>query len=436
MLYVDKLQELLRKHLLPQTVIFVLFLLLLLLVAAFGTLRYFLIEGVKKEMQVFTTRVEQGLKYKNGVWDTSQYTSDPHTPHPSGSSGFSTPLYIIASDGFVIERNSPINGLLDSADFAHLMAFQKPQTTKNITNEQWRILSQPIIEKNKIIGVIVASVYNPDSLILPDIDKKLSSNIQYIASRIKINKGTIDTSAVDIRDIGYDVSFEIVNNFNKVLLNNGRMPTYIDKSYVYHELQESRDVRFYTDSKNKETYLVFSRVLKDEFRNPVGVVIAGKSIHFVDQTLIHAAPICLIAIVLLTILAYYFFSYTQKNIVTKTVNQYDSLRTTRKLPKKISFEKRNGVLMIDEQTIEIPFASNQYYLCKAVFVDPKKRWEIDELLEAFGQEPLPEHWRKVYDSMILLNKKTEAYLPVKLIELRDKTYQLNPTLRPLLVRST
>jgi hypothetical protein len=30
--------------------------------------------------------------------------------------------------------------------------------------------------------------------------------------------------------------------------------------------------------------------------------------------------------------------------------------------------------------------------------------------------------------MNLVNKKVESYIPVKLIELRDKTYQLNPQL--------
>jgi hypothetical protein len=56
---------------------------------------------------------------------------------------------------------------------------------------------------------------------------------------------------------------------------------------------------------------------------------------------------------------------------------------------------------------------------------------VDEILEAFGHDTAPENWRKVYDSMILINKKTEPYIPVKLIELKDKTYQLNPSLIPM-----
>lgn len=36
-----------------------------------------------------TQRVEEGLSYRNGSWDTTRYISDPNTPHPSGSNGFS-----------------------------------------------------------------------------------------------------------------------------------------------------------------------------------------------------------------------------------------------------------------------------------------------------------------------------------------------------------
>ena len=163
MVYIDKLKQFVQKQTVVRIIGFTTVLLILQSVVGFSLFRYFSVRDIEKRLMNLTERVEDGLRYRNGSWDTSRYTSDPTTPHPSGSSGFSTPLYIIGVDGFVIERNAPIKGLLDTADFNHLMAFQTPQTIKIITNEQWRIVSRPIIQGNRTQGIIVVSVYNPNT---------------------------------------------------------------------------------------------------------------------------------------------------------------------------------------------------------------------------------------------------------------------------------
>jgi hypothetical protein len=71
-------------------------------------------------------RVQSDLLYENNQWNTEKYRADPETPHPTGSSGFLTPLYIVTSEGFVIERNLPIKGLLDTSDYKHYNPKQKP----------------------------------------------------------------------------------------------------------------------------------------------------------------------------------------------------------------------------------------------------------------------------------------------------------------------
>src|SRR5438105_565827 len=91
-------------------------------------IKSFSIDDTKKSLDVLTARIQNDLKYKNKSWDTRMYAADPYTPHPTGSSGFTTPLYILATDGFVIERNQPINGYLDSSDFKHILSFKSPQT--------------------------------------------------------------------------------------------------------------------------------------------------------------------------------------------------------------------------------------------------------------------------------------------------------------------
>ena len=49
--------------------------------------------------------------------------------------------------------------------------------------------------------------------------------------------------------------------------------------------------------------------------------------------------------------------------------------------KSIRFDHDKSHLIIDDQTLSISYASNQFYLLDALFSNPKKRWENDELLE-------------------------------------------------------
>ncbi len=394
----------------------------------YGVIQFFTLRSITSDLKKLTSRVSQELTYKNGSWDTSQYTSDPLTPHPSGSSGFSTPLYIIASDGFVIERNSPIPGLLDSSDFNHLIAFTTPQTLKIVSNEQWRIASEPIKDNAKTVGVIVVSLYNPDKFIQSGVDEKLKKNIDYIKSKVVVSNGDIVIKDIDIRNIDYDISFEVVNSFNKVLLNNGRMPSYIDKSYVYNELKAKNRERFIIDSTTHKTYKIVSETIQDNAGNTVGLVIAGENTSFITDIFYQSLPFILIFSLILFAICFVILDIYNSHQLENALNEYEKQKNTKTIPGHIMFNKKTSKLHIDSNVIDIPYASNQYYLCKTIFSDVKKRWEVDEILEAFGHDTAPENWRKVYDSMILINKKTDLYIPVKLIELKDKTYQLNPQL--------
>ena len=91
----------------------------------------------------------------------------------------------------------------------------------------------------------------------------------------------------------------------------------------------------------------------------------------------------------------------------------------------MSFNEKTSILSINDSEIPIPYASNQYYLTQAVLSRPKKRWEVDELLERLGEDPRQNSWRKIYDAMNQVNKKAYPVLGKKLILLEEKTYRLN-----------
>ena len=431
----QKTEQYAQKRIIPYTIPVITILGVLQLFLICTLIRYFALQQVRDDLHSFTQRISQSLVYSNGRWDTTRYTADPQTPHPSGSSGFLTPLYIISADGFIIERNAPIPGFLDSSDFSHLMDFQKAQNVSIITNEQWRVISKPVVVNGKTIGVIVGALYHPERFIPSVADTKINNTINYLQSGLDISNSSMNVNSIDLRGIDYDVSFEIVNNFNKVLLNNGRMPTFIDKSYIYQELESGTNTRTIQDPSKKISYIVVKQTLYDAEHNPVGIVLAGKSINYINTTFYKALPYIIGFLLFSSLLAYYTLRSLIVRGIQDVISFYDQTKQEKSFPKSISFNKRDGKLQIDEHSIEIPIDSNQYYLCKAIFSNIKKRWELDELLEEFGDDSAVENWRKIYDTMTVINKKASPYLPVKLIELREKTYSLNPDLQPITMTS-
>lgn len=379
-----------------------------------------LLKNEQIALQKLTQQVEHDLDYENGKWNTAKYNADPNTPHPSGSSGFASSLYIITADGFVIERTQPINGILDSADFKHLSKFQTPQTINIVTNEQWRVLSKPVTnQNNKTIGVAMVTYLNPQSQLLQSIDDKLLRNITYILSSVAIKNDEIDVSKVDVRDVDYDISFEIVNRFNRVLLNTGRVPTYIDPSYVEEELANAEGQTHFTDPDTGKVYLLYKKHLSDANNKPVGVIVAGKSIDYINNLmsnlLLPALGLGILACAVTPFLVYYLVIWSAKK-------QRDTEFNKKSDPETIAFDLQNSMLTIDKKAVQIPYATNQYELANAVFAAPAKRWELDELLEKFGETENFNNWRKVYDATLALNKRAG----LKLVVYKDKTFRLNP----------
>lgn len=416
-----------RKQLLvPLLGLFILLTLVHVLIG-YSLLRSVEYQNVERDLQAFVRRVDQGLEYRNGSWDTTRYSADPQTPHPSGSSGFSNPLYIISADGFVIERNSPISGLLDSSDFTHLMRFREPENIRLITNEQWRLFSQPVLSNGSAIGVVVVALYHPEKYIPAVAEQKLRTNMEYLTSQLKVENGSIDASPIDIRNIEYDISFEIVNNFNKVILNNGRMPTFIDKSYIFDQMKFAEKTSTIQDASSRKEYVVVSHTLYNDEKEPVGVIVAGRPADYIS----HLFSAAWLPLVLLYAAAAGAAGYITYRIVSRAtrdaVSAYEHAKEQKAFPSLLSFNKQSGALTIDAHVISFPKDSIQFFVCRAIFSYPKKPWEVEELLETIG-ETNTSHWRKVYDAASLINKKSSQFLPVKLVELKDKTYQLNPQL--------
>src|SRR6185503_16008359 len=76
---------------------------------------------VTQELTESIQRIQEDIQYSNGKWDMHRYNADPDVPE-------SSPLYIVSTDGFIVDRWKPVHGYLDISDIKHLLTYQTPQT--------------------------------------------------------------------------------------------------------------------------------------------------------------------------------------------------------------------------------------------------------------------------------------------------------------------
>lgn len=368
---------------------------------------------IKEQIKQKINFIQKDVKIKDGSWDLSFYNRDSQLVG-------NYPLYFFTSEGFVLDRRSPIPGYLDTSDFRRLLLYKKTQTVITITNQTRRIASLPIMQNGKPVAVIAVSYFDPQKEGLSEIDKKLAKNLVYLHSKIKIVKGEIAIQNFEEKDIDYDVSFVIVDSYNSILRKTNninsikRIPIFIDPSYLKSLIKHER-IHIVYDSFKREYVLLLSRPLLNEHKTPIGVIIVGQSLSPIlslMQWFILGESILLILFSLAV--THIFF---RRNSVDKPIKTNE-----------IIFNEKKGLLIIGAKEIEIPYATNQYYLVQSLFTYPKKRFETDELLKRFGEDIEENNWRKVYDTMIKVNKKVLHVFPKKLILNQNKTYQLNPTI--------
>lgn len=371
-----------------------------------------------------TKRIQEDVVYKNGSWDTNRYISDPELPG-------TFPVYILTADGFVIDRWKPVHGFLDTSDVRRLLSYQTPTTVNTPTNQTWRMLSKPIMHNNDMLGIITVSYFAQQGDTVA-VDAKLQQSIAAIESKISIKNNMIEASNFDVRDITLGVAVQIVDKFNRIIVKNNntnsidQIPNYIDASYI-GTVANASPIRQIQDADTGERFLLVSTPIFDANGYISGVIVVGKSISAIDQIL---RDFVITDAVLGISLAFFFSLFSlgsiRKYVLFRAQTSIVESKTKHEIA-HLAFDKKAGTIMLDDHEIHIPYATNQYYLCEALFSNPKKRWEVDVLLEKFGEHDLT-NWRKVYDAMLIINKKVMPIIDDKLIIVHEKTYQINPIL--------
>ncbi len=384
------------------------------------------IAHTKASLNQIHDRVASSIEFKNGVWDTSKYNTDPEIPGPYR-------LYVFSNDGFVIDRWRPIAGHQNISNVRRLLEYKTPQTIHTVTDQSWRMYSKPIVDNGAEIGVITASYFSPEEANISRIDQKLQQAVEKINKGVEVKDGAIDVSGVDNQLVAFDIPFQIVDQYNQILLktNNAnsmdRIPDFIDPTFVLRNLRRSSEFRQIQDSKTNESFLVTYRPLVDDQGTEKGVVIIGRTIEPMLYILkVYTLVMALFGVLLLAGSGAWYY-YQRRN-----GNSEQAATTPKQLPnekvQKIEFLAKECVIKINDHTVSLTYATNQYYLCKALFSAPKRQWETDELIERFGEQHNANSWRKVYDTMVSVNKKAAPFMQQKVIINNNKTYQINPDL--------
>jgi hypothetical protein len=395
--------------------VFVFFLLIFILpvLVTYIFIRQAAVSEIEKSLSVTIENIRKDILYDNGKWDVAAYNSDfgSKSSNPLNES----PLYVITTDGFIIDRSNLIAGFLDSVDFKHLLTYTSPQTITTPTNEVWRIIATPIRNNGKIIGIVTVSYYSPNIELYEEIDQKLKESVSSIGLQIKVDGGKVNLKSVKIRNIPADISYLVATNFNQVIIVNGRIPRYLDVSYIAPELMVRR--RIVADVNTQEEFLVLSKTLTDNKGLPVGIIIVGRSLKNLSHILHNYVLFSLLSSLTIGLPLVMLAAFLLKKGFLELIKN-----DSRPAFKIIFFDRKKSVIQIDRTQILVPYSSNQYYLCEAIFSSPNKLWENDELLERFGEQEMGGKTRKIYDAMLAINKR----VGFRLIFHKEKTYRFNP----------
>lgn len=397
---------------------------LIQLVVGASSIYFISLAQVKNYIRRIANEAKQDIVYKNGRWDTSRYDTNPEIPG-------NFRLYVITEDGYVIDRWRPIKGYLDTSDFKQLLTYQNPQTVKTVTGQSWRILTIPIKASGQdTVGVVTVGYYKLEGNRDEEIDTRLNIAARSLLDKVTVSKSDINASEVNARDVPYDISFQIVDQYNAIHAKSDtansidRLPNYIDPSYVSRQLKEPT-LRLVED-KSSEIFMVQSIPLYNN-DSPLGTIIVARTISpYISLIRWYILLMSIFDTVVITVIGTYLIKQSKRFEQKRNSYVAAASRLSPDDVESISFNKNDCVIRINSLEVPVTYASNQYYMCLALFNAPKKKWETDELLDKFGESDHREGWRKIYDAMTSLNRKVGKLADFKLFTTSNKTYQINP----------
>lgn len=400
-----------------------LFSFLIYLVVNYFIIYFLSVSDIKAYLNRSVVNVASDFEYVGGKWNTERYLADISTPTE-------IPLYVYTTDGFLMDRINVIHGLLDTSNFDYASSFKQPTTIVSPAGETWRVVSHLIDRNGQNKGAILVAYFEPKGIPTKEIDVKLQEMALMLDSKIQLNGDSLDISRVSQKEVDANISFEIVDTFNRSLMSIGGAPAFIDKSYVQDALLLHGFRKVY-DRNTHIPYLVYSKPIVSN-NETVGVVIAGKGLDQLEKTLGYQLCFSLIAgiiaILLFVIVVVYLYRHDISDVVQERI---DNLANP--APPEIHsifFDREKGNIVVNKDSyILIPPDSHQFDICNLLFQSPTKNFDTLDLAEAIGdQESSDNVARMVYDTVLSINDKVRRVLSVQLIIRKNHQYRINQEL--------
>lgn len=396
---------------------------LIYLFANYQLISYLSVKEIKNNLADISSKVMADFDYVDGKWNTQKYLSDVTTPSD-------IPLYIFSLDGFLIDRNNIISGLLDTSNFSYAYSFITPKTIESPIGEDWRVYSYPIMRDEQIKGVILIAFFDPRKLSVEEIDPILFKTAHSLDEKIIVIGNSVDASKVRHNEVDPDISFEIVDAFNRSIMSVGGPPAYIDKSYI-QDVLSGRDYSVISDKKTREQYIMYAKQIRFDDK-PVGIIVLGKGLNQVNQFLKYQLFLSLVAtvitIALFSIFLFFIYRHDMSEIIQEKVIKLS--KPSLVIPQKLHFDEiQSKIVVNDSQFIDIPKDSYQHDICKLFFRHSSKKYDTFDLSDAIGERDETKNIKRmVYDAVEAINDRTKKIIGLKLIFLETKQYFINPEL--------
>lgn len=354
------------------------------------------------------------------------------------------PVYIFSTSGFASVRIKAIGGFLDSGSFDFNSYFQTPQTyTFPENNTSYRLYSK-VISENNIPEVSILVGYNTSSNIYVS-DDQLIDATEILSSQIKIAEGIVDASKVKTLSIPPSIQVLIIDKFNRILISNGTIPSYIDRSYIAEELKWIGKYRTVIDQSTMNPFLVYGTKWRDDIIVVSGYPLTQANNALSKQLVFSVGTGAGVILILLLLLAFLL----QKEINTLLIKAEKAVQKVFYVSHRagaFGFDQDTGLIYLGDKKMEVPVKTKQYYICKVLFSKPNKNWENDEIMdrlpehaletealdtyESLGGNDLRKKARMIYDAIRLLNEKANGVFSYDVVLIQGKTYRINPNIQP------
>lgn len=395
----------------------------LYLIASYSIIRSLSLHDLKQYLKTTASAVSQDFEYSKGTWNTNKYLSDTTTPSE-------TPLYIFSLDGFLIDRRNIIAGLLDTSNFTYASSFTLPKTITSPIGEKWRVFSYRIERDGQEKGMILLGYFEPAGRSEEELDAVLLANARMVDSQITVTSGVLDATHIVDKDIDHNISFEVIDPFNRSHKSIGGPPAYIDKSYL-QEVLTYKDFTVISDARSQNEYMFHVQpILANGER--VGIVALGIGLDQLNEILGNQLFLSSIAGLLSVFVFALFTLFVYRHDIGKIIEERLAMLANPQcvVVDRIVFDSRGSKIIINGiHSIDIPADSYQFDICKLLFKNSNKQYDTLDLSDAIGELDEQKNVKRlVYDAVEAVNIKVKKLIGMKLISHTDKKYCINPTL--------